>query len=340
MNSKCRHPDAEKALAAAVVSIRKQYGPGAVMRLDGDEPLSTVEAIPTGSLGLDLALGISGVPKGRMVEVFGPESSGKTTLALHMIASVHAAGGTAAFIDAEHALDVGYAAALGVRLENLLISQPDSGEQALELTECLIATGALDLVVIDSVAALTPRAELEGEIGDHQMGLQARMMSKAMRKLTALVARTGCTVLFINQLRQKIGVTFGPKEVTTGGNALKYYTSVRLDIRRIGQVKQGERLLGNRTRVRVVKNKVSPPFRTAEFDIVFGKGISREGELLDLGESAGVLSRMGSWYSYGEHRLGQGREKAREHLFAEPKRALEIESKIREALAGVQQLAA
>ncbi len=340
MNSKCRHPDAEKALAVAVVSIRKQYGPGAIMRLDGAETFSTVETIPTGSLGLDLALGVSGVPKGRMVEVFGPESSGKTTLALHMIANVHAAGGTAAFIDAEHALDVGYAAALGVRLEDLLISQPDSGEQALELTECLIATGALDLVVIDSVAALTPRAELDGEIGDHHMGLQARMMSKAMRKLTALVARTGCTVLFINQLRQKIGVTFGPKEVTTGGNALKYYTSVRLDIRRIGAVKQGERLLGNRTRVRVVKNKVSPPFRTAEFDIVFGRGISREGEILDLGESAGVLKRSGSWYAYGEHRLGQGREKAREHLLSDPKRALEIEARIRETLAGVQQIAA
>jgi recombination protein RecA len=340
MNSKCRHPDAEKALAAAVVAIHKQYGPGAIMRLDGSEPLPTMETVPTGSIGLDLALGVGGIPKGRMVEVFGPESSGKTTLALHMIASVHAAGGTAAFIDAEHALDVGYAAALGVRLEDLLISQPDSGEQALELTECLIATGALDLVVIDSVAALTPRAELEGDIGDHHMGLQARMMSKAMRKLTALVSRTGCTVLFINQLRQKIGVTFGPKEVTTGGNALKYYTSVRLDIRRIGQVKQGERLLGNRTRVRVVKNKVSPPFRTAEFDIVFGTGISREGELLDLGESAGVLSRTGSWYSYGEHKLGHGREKAREHLIAEPERALEIETRIREALSGVQQLAA
>jgi len=273
-----------------------------------------MDVIPTGSLGLDIALGIGGVPRGRVVEIYGPESSGKTTIALQLIANAQRLGGCAAFVDAEHALDVAYASNLGVNLSSLLIAQPDSGEQALDLVECLVRTEALDVVVVDSVAALTPMAELEGQIGDQQVGLQARMMSKAMRKLTAIVAKTRCTVLFINQLRHKIGVTFGSREVTTGGNALKYYASVRLDIRRIGGVKQGEQMLGNRTRVRVVKNKVSPPFRQAEFELIFGTGVSREGEILDFGEELGIISRSGAWYAYGETRLGQGRERAREYL--------------------------
>lgn len=328
MNSKCRHPDSEQALAQAVTFIEKRYGPGTVMRLDGGDFLEPVEAISTGSLGLDIALGIGGVPRGRVVEIYGPESSGKTTIALQLIANAQRMGGCAAFVDAEHALDVTYAANLGVEPSKMLISQPDSGEQALDLVECLVRTEALDIVVVDSVAALTPVAELEGQIGDQQVGLQARMMSKAMRKLTAFVSRTRCTVLFINQLRHKIGVTYGSREVTTGGNALKYYASVRLDIRRIGGVKQGEQILGNRTRVRVVKNKVSPPFRQAEFELLFGSGVSKEGEVLDLGEEAGIIRRSGAWYSHGETRLGQGRERAREYLSLNSTERINLEQQI------------
>ncbi|MCB9761928.1 MAG: recombinase RecA [Alphaproteobacteria bacterium] len=318
MSNQPHDPQQLRALEDAIKSIHKQYGAGSILRLDGSVAEDVGTPISTGSLGLDHALGIGGLPRGRMVEVFGPEASGKTTLALQAIAAAQAAGGIAAMIDAEHALDASYAARLGVNLPELLVAQPDSGEQALEITEQLARSGAVDLVVVDSVAALVPEAEIDGQMGDQQVGLQARLMSKAMRKLTSVISRTHCCVIFINQLRQKIGVTFGPREVTTGGNALKYYTSIRVDVRRIGSLKQGEQNFGNRTRVKVVKNKLAAPFQTAEFDIIFGEGVSREGEILDLGEERGVVKRSGAWYAWGEHRLGQGRERARAFLKDNP----------------------
>ncbi len=308
------HPEHLAALEAAMVYIQKTYGAGAIMRLDGSECQEGYPSIPTGCLSLDLALGIGGLPRGRMVEVYGPEASGKTTLALHVIASCQAMGGTAAFIDAEHALDATYAGRIGVQIEQLLLSQPDSGEQALEICELLVRSGAVDLVVVDSVAALVPEAEIDGQMSDQQVGLQARLLSKAMRKLTGCISKTRCTVLFINQLRSKIGVVFGSREVTTGGNALKYYTSVRLDIRRIGGVKDGDKQVGNRTRVRVVKNKLAAPFRTVEFDIRFGEGISRELELLEQAEDQGLIQKRGNWYHLEDQNLGNGREAARLRL--------------------------
>lgn len=305
------------ALEQAMLGIEKTFGAGCVMRLSGDWQLSTEGSVDSGSIGLNRALGINGYPKGRIVEIYGPESSGKTTLALHAIASVQRQGGVAAFVDAEHALDPVYAGNIGVSVGDLVLSQPDCGEQALEIVERLISSGGVDLLVVDSVAALVPKAELDGQMEDQQVGLQARMMSKAMRKLTALVARTGCTLVFINQLRQKVGVRFGSNEVTSGGNALKYYASVRLDVRRIGSIKCGEEITGNRVRVRVVKNKTAPPFRTAEFEIRFGAGICPASELLELGEQSGLVQRMGSWYSLGDLKLGQGKERAREALLTE-----------------------
>jgi recombination protein RecA len=322
-----------KAVAAAIVAIEKQFGKGSVMRLGVDELAQKVEVIPTGSVGLDIALGCGGYPRGRVLEIYGPESSGKTTLTLHAIAQVQAAGGCAAFIDAEHALDVSYARKLGVRIEDLLISQPDTGEQALEITETLVRSGAVDLVVVDSVAALVPKAEIEGEMGDAHMGLQARLMSQALRKLTAVVSRNSATVIFINQIRMKIGVVFGSPETTTGGNALKFYSSVRLDIRRIGAVKDGEQMVGNRTRVKVVKNKLAPPFREVEFDILYGAGISRFHELLDLGTERGLIEKSGAWFEIGGERVGPGREKAVEALKAQPALAADLERKVREAAA-------
>ncbi len=322
--------DKVKAILAAIGAIEKQFGKGAVMRL-GEGEAAQIATIPTGSLGLDLALGCGGYPRGRVIEIFGPESSGKTTLTLHAIAQVQAQGGCAAFIDAEHALDVNYARKLGVRLEDLLVSQPDTGEQALEITETLVRSGAVDLVVIDSVAALVPKAEIEGEMGDAHMGLQARLMSQALRKLTAVVSRNSATVTFINQIRMKIGVVFGSPETTTGGNALKFYSSVRLDIRRIGAVKDGEQMIGNRTRVKVVKNKLAPPFREAEFDILYGVGISRPHELLDLGVERGLIEKSGAWFQIGGERIGPGREKAAEALRASPAVAEALDQKLREA---------
>ncbi|MCA1828290.1 MAG: recombinase RecA [Myxococcales bacterium] len=320
-----------KAVAAAIGAIEKQFGKGAVMRLgEGVEP-QKVDVIPSGSLGLDIALGCGGYPRGRVVEIYGPESSGKTTLTLHAIAQIQAQGGVAAFIDAEHALDVAYARRLGVRIEDLLISQPDTGEQALEIAETLVRSGAVDMVVIDSVAALVPKAEIEGEMGDAHMGLQARLMSQALRKLTAVVSRNSATVIFINQIRMKIGVVFGSPETTTGGNALKFYCSVRLDIRRIGSVKDGDQVVGNRTRVKVVKNKLAPPFREAEFDILYGSGISRPHELLDLGTERGMVEKSGAWFELAGERFGPGRDKAAEALRANPKLAEELEGKLREA---------
>ncbi len=304
----------EKALSSAINVIEKQYGKGAIMRLGKEEVIQEIEAISTGSLGLDLALGIGGLPKGRIVEIYGPESSGKTTLALSAVASAQKKGGIVAFIDAEHALDVQYAKKLGVKTEDLLISQPDNGEQALEITDMLVKSGAVDMIVIDSVAALVPKAEIEGEMGEPQMGLQARLMSQALRKLTGNVSRAKTLIVFINQIRMKIGVMFGNPETTTGGNALKFYSSVRLDIRRIAPIKQGDQVVGNRARVKVVKNKVAPPFREAEFDIIYGEGISREGELLDLAEAWQVLEKTGTWYSFGGDRIGQGREQAKAFL--------------------------
>jgi recombination protein RecA len=308
----------QNALNKAILNIEKTYGKGAVMRLNGEDLGLASDAIPTGSVGLDMALGVGGYPRGRIVEVYGPESSGKTTLALHAIASVQSQGGTAAFVDAEHAMDGHYAQKLGVDLEHLLVAQPDCGEQALEIVERLVTSGAVDLLVVDSVAALVPQAELDGQMEDMQVGLQARMMSKAMRKLTSLVSKSHCTLIFINQLRSKVGVRFGSNEVTSGGNALKYYASVRLDIRRIGSTKSGEALVGNKVRVRVVKNKTAPPFRTAEFEIRFGLGVCHASELLDLGEESGLIQRSGSWFSFGDTKLGQGRDKAREYLLANP----------------------
>ena len=321
-----------KVLQLAIDKIEKAYGKGTIMRM-GDDAVEAIEAIPTGSITLDAALGIGGYPKGRVIEIYGPESSGKTTLAIHAIAEVQKQGGIAAFIDAEHAFDRFYAQKLGVDIENLLISQPDNGEQALEITENLIRSGAIDIIVIDSVAALTPKSEIEGEMGDSKMGLQARLMSQALRKLTGTISRTGCCCIFINQLREKIGVMFGNPETTTGGNALKFYASIRLDIRRIGQIKDGDSVVGNRTKVKVVKNKVAPPFRLAEFDIMYGEGISKMGEIVDLGVDNNVIRKAGSWFSYGDIKIGQGRDAVKQMLNDNPEMCDEIEAKIREALA-------
>ena len=325
------NPEKEKAIELAVSAIEKQFGKGAVMRLGSDEPLGQdISAISTGSVSLDLALGVGGIPRGRVIEIYGPEASGKTTLTLHMVAEAQKAGGVAAFIDAEHALDVGYARKLGVRTEDLLISQPDTGEQALEICEMLVRSGAVDLIVIDSVAALVPRAELEGEMGDQHMGLQARLMSQALRKLTATISKANASVIFINQIRMKIGVMFGNPETTTGGNALKFYASQRLDIRRVGAIKDGETVIGNRTRVKVVKNKVAPPFREVEFDILYGQGISREGDLLDLAVENNMIEKSGAWFSYGGERIGQGRENARDFLKLHPEILADVEAKLYE----------
>ncbi|NOR68071.1 MAG: recombinase RecA [Woeseiaceae bacterium] len=322
----------KKALAAALGQIEKQFGKGSVMRL-GDNPMCRdIDVVSTGSIGLDVALGIGGVPKGRVVEIYGPEASGKTTLTLQIIAEAQKIGGTAAFVDAEHALDPTYAEKLGVNVDELLVSQPDTGEQALEITDMLVRSGAVDIIVIDSVAALTPKAEIEGEMGDSHMGLQARLMSQALRKLAANIKRSNAMVVFINQIRMKIGVMFGSPETTTGGNALKFYASVRLDIRRIGAIKKGDEVIGNQTRVKVVKNKVSPPFKMAEFEILYGHGISREGEIIDLGVQHGLIDKAGSWYSYGDDRIGQGKENVREYLKANPEVANDIESQIRAKL--------
>jgi recombination protein RecA len=326
--------DKQKALDAALSQIERAFGKGSVMKLGQREASVEVEAVPTGSLGLDIALGIGGLPKGRIIEIYGPESSGKTTLALHVVAEVQKRGGVAAFIDAEHALDPSYARKLGVDTNELLISQPDTGEQALEIADTLVRSGAVGVLVIDSVAALTPRAELEGEMGDSHVGLQARLMSQALRKLTGSISRSNCMVIFINQIRMKIGVMFGNPETTTGGNALKFYASVRLDIRRIGQIKDKDDVVGNQTRVKVVKNKVAPPFRTVEFDIMYGEGISKTGELIDLGVKAGIVEKSGSWFSYDSQRIGQGRENAKEFLRANPEIAGAIERAIR-ANAGI-----
>ena len=317
-----------KALKLTMEKIDKDYGKGSIMKL-GDKEVVEIDNIPTGSLGLDIALGIGGLPRGRVIEIYGPESSGKTTIATHAIAEAQKKGGICAFIDAEHAFDSGYAKKLGVDIDNLLISQPDYGEQALEIADRLISSGAVDLVVIDSVAALVPKAELEGEMGDSKMGLQARLMSQALRKLTATINRTGCCCIFINQLREKIGVMFGSPETTTGGNALKFYASVRLDIRRIAQIKDGDEVVGNRARVKVVKNKVAPPFRLAEFDIIFGEGISKVGEIVDLGAEHGIIQKSGSWYSYETNKLGQGRDAVKQLLLDNPEMAKEIEEKIK-----------
>ncbi|MEO0310583.1 MAG: hypothetical protein RIQ89_240 [Bacteroidota bacterium] len=324
-----------KALQLTIDKIEKQYGKGTIMKME-EGVVEQVEAISTGSITLDAALGIGGIPKGRIIEIYGPESSGKTTLATHAIANAQKAGGIAAFIDAEHAFDRFYAQKLGVDLENLLISQPDNGEQALEIAENLIRSGAIDIIVIDSVAALTPKAEIEGEMGESKMGLQARLMSQALRKLTATISRTGCCCIFINQLREKIGVMFGNPETTTGGNALKFYASVRLDIRRIGQIKEGETVAGNRTRVKIVKNKVAPPFRTAEFDIMYGEGISKVGEIVDLGVETNVIKKSGSWFSYGDTKLGQGRDSVKNLLVDNVELAEELEQKIRTSLSQLE----
>jgi len=326
----------QKALAAALSQIEKQYGKGSIMKMDA-EAIKDIEVVSTGSLGLDLALGVGGLPRGRVVEIYGPESSGKTTLTLQVIAEVQKLGGTAAFIDAENALDVTYAGKLGVKTADLLISQPDTGEQALEIADMLVRSGAVDVIVIDSVAALTPKAEIEGEMGEPQMGLQARLMSQALRKLTANIKRTNTLVIFINQIRMKIGVMFGNPETTTGGNALKFYASVRMDIRRVGSIKKGDEVIGSETRVKVVKNKVAPPFKQAEFDIMYGEGISREGEVLEIGVNLGVLEKSGAWYIHGGDRLGQGKDNARDFLKENSALAREIEGKIR-AKAGVAAL--
>ena len=321
--------DKEKALEQALAHIDRAFGKGSVMKLGQNSNAVQIEAISTGSLGLDIALGIGGLPKGRVVEVYGPESSGKTTLTLHVIAEAQKKGGICAFVDAEHALDPSYARKLGVDVDELLISQPDTGEQALEIADTLVRSGAIDVLVIDSVAALTPRAELEGEMGDHHVGLQARLMSQALRKLTGSISKSGCMVIFINQIRMKIGVMFGSPETTSGGNALKFYASVRLDIRRIGALKDKDEIVGNQTRVKVVKNKVAPPFKVVEFDIMYGQGISKMGELLDLGVKAGVVEKSGSWFSYGDHRIGQGRENAKQFLSENMDMADEIERSVR-----------
>jgi recombination protein RecA len=322
--------DKQKALEAALAQIDKNFGKGSIMRLGANERTIDVEAISTGSLGLDIALGIGGLPRGRVVEIYGPESSGKTTLALQVVAEAQKKGGIGAFVDAEHALDPVYARKLGVKVEDLLISQPDAGEQALEIADTLVRSGAIDVLVVDSVAALTPRAELEGEMGDMQPGMQARLMSKALRKLTASISKSKCMVIFINQIRMKIGIMFGNPETTTGGNALKFYASVRLDIRRIGQIKDREEIVGNETRVKVVKNKVAPPFKQVEFDIMYGEGISKVGELVDLGVKAGIIEKSGAWFSYNGERIGQGRENTKAFLKAHPKVADQVEKAIRQ----------
>jgi recombination protein RecA len=321
-----------KALQVALAQIEKQFGKGSIMRLGEGEVIEDIQVVSTGSLGLDIALGVGGLPRGRVVEIYGPESSGKTTLTLQVIAEMQKQAGVCAFIDAEHALDAQYAQKLGVNLQDLLISQPDTGEQALEIVDALVRSGSVDLIVIDSVAALTPKAELEGEMGDSLPGLQARLMSQALRKLTATIKKTNCMVIFINQIRMKIGVMFGSPETTTGGNALKFYASVRLDIRRIGSIKKGDEIIGNETKVKVVKNKVAPPFKTAEFDILYGEGISREGEVIDLGVIAKVVDKSGAWYAYNGEKIGQGKDNSREFLRENPELAREIENKIRESL--------
>jgi len=331
--------DKGKALAAALAQIEKQFGKGSVMRMEDGAVVEEVQVVSTGSLGLDIALGVGGLPRGRVVEIYGPESSGKTTLTLQTIAEMQKLGGTCAFIDAEHALDVTYAQKLGINLSDLLISQPDTGEQALEITDALVRSGGVDLVVIDSVAALTPRAEIEGDMGDSLPGLQARLMSQALRKLTGSINRTNTLVIFINQIRMKIGVMFGNPETTTGGNALKFYASVRLDIRRTGSIKSGDEVIGNETRVKVVKNKIAPPFREAHFDILYGEGTSREGEILDLGSDNKIVEKSGAWYSYNGERIGQGKDNARNYLKERPELAREIENKVRVAL-GVPELGA
>ncbi len=330
-SKKSSSPDKQKALDSALAQIERQFGKGSIMKLGADNPAQEIEATSTGSLSLDIALGIGGLPKGRIIEVYGPESSGKTTLTLHCIAEEQKKGGVCAFVDAEHALDPQYAKKLGVNLDELLISQPDTGEQALEITDTLVRSGAVNMVVVDSVAALTPKSELEGDMGDSNVGVQARLMSQAMRKLTGSIARSNCMVIFINQIRMKIGVMFGSPETTTGGNALKFYSSVRLDIRRIGAIKDRDEVVGNATRVKVVKNKVAPPFKQVEFDILYGEGISKMGELLDLGVKAGVVEKSGSWFSYGDERIGQGRANATTFLKENTRMALEIEDKIRAA---------
>jgi recombination protein RecA len=329
---KALNTEKAKALQAALAQIEKQFGKGSIMRLGIGEVVEDIQVISTGSLGLDIALGVGGLPRGRVIEIYGPESSGKTTLTLQVIAEMQKQDGTCAFIDAEHALDSQYAQKLGINLQELLISQPDTGEQALEIVDALIRSGSVDRIVIDSVAALTPKAELEGEMGDSLPGLQARLMSQALRKLTATIKKSNCMVIFINQIRMKIGVMFGSPETTTGGNALKFYASVRLDIRRIGSIKKGEEVIGSETKVKVVKNKVAPPFKTAEFDILYGEGISREGEIIDMGVNAKVLDKSGSWYAYNGEKIGQGKDNAREFLRENPELAFEIENKVREAV--------
>jgi recombination protein RecA len=320
----------KKALDAVLIQIEKQFGKGSIMRLGDDGARANVESIPTGILELDIALGIGGIPKGRIIEVYGPESSGKTTVSLHMIAESQKNGGNAAFIDVEHALDPVYAGHLGVDIDNLILSQPDTGEQALDIVEALVRSGAIDIIVIDSVAALVPKAELTGEMGDSHMGLQARLMSQAMRKLTAIISRSRTSVVFINQLREKIGVMFGNPETTTGGRALKFYASVRIDIRRIGSIKQGDQIVGNRTKIKIAKNKVASPFKLAEFDIMYGLGVSRQGSVLDCGVNADLIKKSGSWYSYGDERIGQGRENSKLYLTENPEKFLEIEKKVRD----------
>ena len=329
--SERKNMDKDKALDTALAQIERSFGKGSIMKLGQDNPVMDIEAVSTGSIGLDVALGIGGLPKGRIIEVYGPESSGKTTLALHVISQEQKNGGICAFVDAEHALDPSYAKKLGVNLDDLLISQPDAGEQALEITETLVRSGAVSVVVVDSVAALTPRSELEGDMGDAQVGAQARLMSQAMRKLTGSISRSNCMVIFINQIRMKIGVMFGSPETTTGGNALKFYSSVRLDIRRIGALKDRDEIVGNATRVKVVKNKVAPPFKQVEFDIMYGEGISKTGEIIDLGVKEGIIEKSGAWFSYGDERIGQGRENAKIFLKKNEKMCSEIEEKIRKS---------
>ena len=326
------NPEKAKALQAALAQIEKQFGKGSIMRLGEGEVAEDIQVVSTGSLGLDIALGVGGLPRGRVIEIYGPESSGKTTLTLQVVAEMQKLGGVCAFVDAEHALDVQYAQKLGVDLHDLLISQPDTGEQALEIVDALVRSGSVDLIVVDSVAALVPKAEIEGEMGDSLPGLQARLMSQALRKLTATIKKTNCMVIFINQIRMKIGVMFGSPETTTGGNALKFYASVRLDIRRVGSIKKGEEVIGSETKVKVVKNKVSPPFKTADFDILYGEGISREGEIIDLGVAQRIVDKSGAWYAYNGEKIGQGKDNAREFLRENPEIAHEIENKIREQL--------
>ena len=332
VQSSALNAEKAKALQAALAQIEKQFGKGSIMRLGAGEVIEDIQVVSTGSLGLDIALGVGGLPRGRVVEIYGPESSGKTTLTLQVAAEMQKVGGVCAFIDAEHALDINYAQKLGVNLQELLISQPDTGEQALEIVDALVRSGSVDLIVIDSVAALTPKAELEGEMGDSLPGLQARLMSQALRKLTGTIKKSNTMVIFINQIRMKIGVMFGSPETTTGGNALKFYASVRLDIRRIGSIKRGEEVVGNETKVKVVKNKVAPPFKEAEFDILYGQGISREGEIIDLGVIAKVVEKSGAWYAYNGEKIGQGKDNCREFLKENPALAIEIENKVRESL--------